>query len=224
MSGYVSGRTSLTTVQTGNIAADAVTLAKMAAGTDGNIISYDTSGDPVAVSTGSDGQVLTSSGAGTVCAFEDAAGGKTIKRYYVEDRVYATTSSGIPGDDTIPQITEGAQSVTLTTDTLASSSNRIRCTYGACMSLETGGYYYALALFNGASSAIDVAGRLGGPNASYFNIFAASYEYAPGATTALVISTRYGTSDSQTVNINGNTARVYGGGMSSYLIVEEIEP
>ena len=54
---------------------DAITLAKMVAGTDGNLISYDTSGNPVAVATGSDGQVLTSSGAGAVCAFEDAGGG-----------------------------------------------------------------------------------------------------------------------------------------------------
>ena len=58
-----------------DIADNAVTLAKMAGGTDGNIISFDTSGNPVAVATGTDGQVLTSSGAGTVCAFEDAAGG-----------------------------------------------------------------------------------------------------------------------------------------------------
>ena len=66
------------TVATAKIQDDAVTLAKMAAGTDGNIISYDASGNPVAVATGSDGQVLTSSGAGAVCAFEDApAGGLT---------------------------------------------------------------------------------------------------------------------------------------------------
>ena len=62
-------------VSTAKIVADAVTLAKMAAGTDGNIISYDTSGNPVAVATGNDGQVLTSSGTGAVCAFEDAGGG-----------------------------------------------------------------------------------------------------------------------------------------------------
>jgi hypothetical protein len=73
MSGYVSGKTSLTTVQTGNIAANAVTLAKMAGGTDGNLITYDASGDPAAVATGSDGEVLTSAGAGQPPAFE--AGG-----------------------------------------------------------------------------------------------------------------------------------------------------
>ena len=54
---------------------NAITLAKMASGTDGNIISYDTSGNPVAVATGSSGQILTSAGAGAVPTFADAAGG-----------------------------------------------------------------------------------------------------------------------------------------------------
>jgi hypothetical protein len=56
---------------------NAVTLAYMAGGTDGNIISYDASGDPVAIATGDDGQVLTSAGAGQPPAFEDAAAGGT---------------------------------------------------------------------------------------------------------------------------------------------------
>ena len=63
---------------TGGIADDAVTLAKMASGTDGNIISFDASGNPVAIATGSDGQVLTSTGAGSPPAFEAAAGGGKI--------------------------------------------------------------------------------------------------------------------------------------------------
>ena len=56
-----------------DIADNAITLAKMAGGTDGNIISYDASGDPVAVATGSSGQVLTSAGAGAPPTF--ASGG-----------------------------------------------------------------------------------------------------------------------------------------------------
>ena len=60
-------------VTSGKIANDAVTLAKMASGTDGNIISYDASGNPVAVATGNDGQVLTSTGAGSPPAFETPA-------------------------------------------------------------------------------------------------------------------------------------------------------
>jgi len=51
---------------------DSVTLEKMAPGTDGQIITYDASGNPVAVGPGNDGQVLTSTGAGSPPAFEDA--------------------------------------------------------------------------------------------------------------------------------------------------------
>ena len=67
--GDVTGSGSLT------IADNAVTLAKMAGGTDGQIITYDASGDPVAVGPGTDGQVLTSTGAGSPPAFETPAPG-----------------------------------------------------------------------------------------------------------------------------------------------------
>tara|TARA_R100001460_G_scaffold31829_2_gene62574 strand:+ start:405 stop:2216 length:1812 start_codon:yes stop_codon:yes gene_type:complete len=60
-------------VTTAKINNDAVTLAKMASGTDGNLISYDTSGNPVAVATGNSGQVLTSAGAGAVPSFQTIA-------------------------------------------------------------------------------------------------------------------------------------------------------
>ena len=51
-------------VTTAKVADDAITLAKLAPGTDGNLISYDASGNPAAVATGSLGNVLTSAGAG----------------------------------------------------------------------------------------------------------------------------------------------------------------
>ena len=57
-------------VATAEIQDNAVTLAKMASGTDGNIISYDASGNPVAIATGSAGQVLTSAGAGAQPSFQ----------------------------------------------------------------------------------------------------------------------------------------------------------
>jgi len=62
-------------IDTAHIADNAVTLAKMASGTDGNIISYDASGNPVAVATGSAGQILTSAGAGAPPTFATLAGG-----------------------------------------------------------------------------------------------------------------------------------------------------
>ena len=54
---------------------DAITLAKMAAGTDGNLITYDTNGDPAYVTTGTATHVLTSNGAGAAPTFQAAAGG-----------------------------------------------------------------------------------------------------------------------------------------------------
>jgi len=67
-------------VVTAEIADDAVTLAKMAPGTDGNLITYDASGNPAAVATGSSGQVLTSQGAGAAPVFAAAAaGGKFLQ-------------------------------------------------------------------------------------------------------------------------------------------------
>lgn len=63
------------TVQTGEIDDNAITLAKMASGTDGNLITYNASGDPAAVATGTAAQVLTSNGAGAAPTFQAAAGG-----------------------------------------------------------------------------------------------------------------------------------------------------
>ena len=65
-------------VTTPAVADDSVTLEKMAPGTDGNIISYDASGNPVAVATGSAGQVLTSAGAGAPPTFAAAGGGDMV--------------------------------------------------------------------------------------------------------------------------------------------------
>ena len=47
----------------------------MAGGTDGNLITYDASGDPAYVTTGTSGQVLTSGGTGVAPTFQTAAGG-----------------------------------------------------------------------------------------------------------------------------------------------------
>ena len=82
---------------TNTVADNAITLAKMASGTDGNIISYDASGDPVAVATGNDGQVLTSTGAGSPPVFEDAGGGGKLLQ--VVQTTLSTQSSSTSASD-----------------------------------------------------------------------------------------------------------------------------
>jgi len=95
-----SGTLATNSVDSAEIADNAVGLAQMAGGTDGNIITYDTSGNPVVVATGSDGQILTSAGAGAVPAFEAAPGGGKIIGYQ-----YST-------DGTIRDGTAGSEAVT----------------------------------------------------------------------------------------------------------------
>lgn len=53
-----------TNLTAGGVEANAIGLAEMAGGTDGNLITYDASGDPAFVATGTAGQILTSNGAG----------------------------------------------------------------------------------------------------------------------------------------------------------------
>ena len=120
---FLSGRTSLTTVQTGDIAANAVTLAKLAGGTDGNLITYDASGDPAAVATGSDGQVLTSGGAGVAPTF--AAGGKVAQVATASNTTAFSITAVIPYDDTIPQNSEGTEIETVAITPTNSSSTLI---------------------------------------------------------------------------------------------------
>ena len=59
---------------------DSITLAKMAPGTDGQVITYSAAGDPVAIGPGTAGQVLTSAGANLPQTFATpAAGGKVLQ-------------------------------------------------------------------------------------------------------------------------------------------------
>ncbi len=56
------------------LADGAVTLSKLASGTDGELITWDAAGDPATVAVGTSGQVLTSNGSGAAPSFQDAAG------------------------------------------------------------------------------------------------------------------------------------------------------
>ena len=105
ITGLSAGGLPNNSVQTADIADDQITLAKLAGGTDGQIITYDASGNPVAVGPGNDGQLLTSTGAGSPPAFEDApaggAAGPCIVAYHDDGEVSisASTWTKVPLDD-----------------------------------------------------------------------------------------------------------------------------
>ena len=79
------------TVDAGTLADDAVGLAQMASGTDGNLITYDASGNPAAVAVGTSGQVLVSNGAGAAPTF--AGGGIIIHEHSVSNTTKYITNN-----------------------------------------------------------------------------------------------------------------------------------
>ncbi len=85
----------LTKINTDALSDNAVTLAKMASGTDGEILTYDASGNPTSVSVGTDGQVLTSTGAGSPPAFEAAAAGGKVLQVVQDVNKYQHSSAGV---------------------------------------------------------------------------------------------------------------------------------
>jgi len=83
----------------GQIADNAVTLAKMAGGTDGNLITYDASGDPAYVATGAATNILTSNGAGAAPTFQAAAAG--FDSIALLSTQTASTSASVNFDNTL---------------------------------------------------------------------------------------------------------------------------
>ena len=83
-------------VTTAKILDDNVTLAKMAGGTDGNLITYDASGDPAHVATGTATHLLTSNGAGAAPTFQaPPAGGLPRMDTWMMDTDMNITSNGV---------------------------------------------------------------------------------------------------------------------------------
>ena len=76
----INGDGTITGLNAGGLPDNSITLANMAHGTDGQIITYDASGAPVALGPGTDGQLLTSTGAGSPPAFETLSASKWTQR------------------------------------------------------------------------------------------------------------------------------------------------
>ena len=140
-------------IDTAHIADNQVTLAKMAGGTDGNLITYDASGDPAYVATGSDGQVLTSTGAGSAPAFEALPSSGKIGQVVQVTKLDVFTTTSAHG--TYVDITGMAAAITPS----ASSSKVLVIVHGAT-SPANNNYSIAVNLVRGSTS-VFVAGSRG---------------------------------------------------------------
>tara|TARA_R110002020_G_scaffold94785_1_gene227777 strand:+ start:689 stop:1375 length:687 start_codon:yes stop_codon:yes gene_type:complete len=215
-----------TALTTGNLADDIVTLAKLAGGTDGNIISFDSSGNPTYISTGSDGQVLTSAGAGAQPAFETAAaGGKILQVVHVEDGTLHTGTTALPNDDTIPQNTEGDEVMSLAI-TPANASNKLliiaNITGAGCSAQDEG----AVALFQDSTAnalSVSLFGSSGAGTTGRHKNVVLIHHMTAGTTSSTTFKIRIGfpsgTARANTTSASG-TGKVADLGASNITIME----
>jgi len=173
---------------TTSVTDDSITLAKMASGTDGNIISYDASGNPVAVATGSSGQVLTSAGAGAVPSFQALASGGKIGQVVSH---YLTALTEISAGSYV------ATGLTLNI-TPSATSSKLFLLASVSVSGSSTDYNQTLAFFNGSSitgANSNNGNQIGGTSQSRTHTSVAdsvvmSYLDAPGTTNQITYSVK----------------------------------
>lgn len=148
--------------------------------------------------------------------------GSVIGTAYGENATFASSSTTIPLDDTIPQISEGDLICTATI-ILKYSTSRVRCSFQGFASLGAGATNVIVALFRGAGAdAIQVGTFRGSANLA-FEILLEAYD-APGASGSTAYTVRAGVNSAGAYSFNTQTVgtRLFGGAAKATLIVQEI--
>ena len=203
------------------VADNAITLAKMAHGTDGNLITYDAAGAPAAVATGSSGQVLTSAGAGSPPTFAALSGAKTLQIVYAETTAASTGTTVMVNDDSIPQKTEGIEAITLAI-TPVSSTSRLVIT-GSILLYTTAAGMKIWAIFKDDGADAIWAGAWQDSDGSMMSL-PVHFTEISGSTTERTYKVRIGLTASYTGTLNGQSgSRRFGAIPKTNLQITEIE-
>lgn len=154
----------------------------------------------------------------------EAASGGLVQTVSVINSAVATTTAALPVDDTIPQIGEGAEAMTLAiTPTSASNKLVIHVKAHVCTS-DTGGAAVAAALFqDSTANALGVSCKeSNGSNEN--NSIQFTHVMTAGTTSATTFSVRYGYAvavGTATFNGQGGSRR-FGGVYSSSIVIQEV--
>ena len=213
----------LTKVSGGLIADNSVGLAQLDGGTDGNLITYDASGNPSHVATGSANQILVSNGAGAAPTFQSLSGlERVVQQVHATDATYASTTSTFPLDDTIPQSSEGAEAVTVAI-TPTNSSNYLMIEAGGMFTNSSSTTCVILALFQ--DSTADAIAASGHPvsSASNANSGSITHRMAAGTTSATTFKLRFAGQGGTTYRNGTSSNRLFGGRTNSWITVTEIK-
>jgi hypothetical protein len=202
-----------------------IPLTQMVDGTDGNLFTYDANGNPVAVATGTSGQVLTSNGAGAAPTFQAGQAGSIVQTTHTQVlAVRLGASSSAVLDDSIPQLSECPVNVDFDTAfTPTNASNIILVEAGVWVSHTAG--YGVLCLFTDAETGATAATADYNSAANVIHQLSLVYKESAGSTTARTYKLGFGNSAAGNIGWNGAVAgtRVFGGVGVSSLRISEIQ-
>lgn len=158
---------------------------------------------------------------GRLTSASNGSPGAVIDRAYAEYATNTNITNVIPLDDTIPQVGEGVEILTVNI-TPKSTTNRLRVRFsGGCGGDASVGSMTAALFVNGASNAVQ-ARTTYNFTTNTPNIITLDYEFVPGSTSSQTLSIRVGP-NSGTMRMNGTSlTRHFGGAQKATLIVEEI--
>lgn len=202
-----------------------VDIADLAAGTDGELITWDSLGAPATVPAGTTGQILTSNGAGAEPTFQTtsiAAGGQ-VQMVNTQTGAVATGTTLIPNDDTIPQNTEGDEYMTLAV-TPTNSSNKLKIDVVIYISHSAANFNMNVGLFQDSTAgALAAVGEYDATSTTFMTVSFTHFMTA-GTASATTFKVRAGSSNAGTTTFNGGGgARKLGGVIASSITITEIE-
>jgi len=155
---------------------------------------------------------------GTIAASALPAG-SVLQVVNFQTGAVSTTTTTIPVDDTIPQITEGAQFLSLAITPISATSKLL---FEIILMVSTSGANgITVALFQGAT-ANAIAALLTNSGATFNTTAALNYFMTSGTTSSTTFTVRAGPG-AGTLTLNGNSsARFLGGVMYSSITITEI--
>jgi hypothetical protein len=144
-----------------------------------------------------------------------------VQYYYTEYTTYTSSSNQIPFDNTIPQITEGVEIMTLSI-TPTNANNRIAVQALCQINGDFGGRPCAAIFRDSVANALAVG--MSGSNTSYIQNTSVIHDELAGGTNSRTYRVRVGESGGN-IYVNGNNAgRFYGGAGKCTLVVFEYSP
>jgi len=203
-----------------------VPINNLRVGTDGELITWDASGDPAAVAVGTATHVLTSNGAGAAPTFQAAAAGGVLGQTVVSfTGAVATGTTTAPDGDTIMQNTEGDQYLTLAITPANSSSKLLfSASFQIAFSSSTGDTMF-IGLFQDSTANALAVSSISNLQANKNDAITLLHSMAAGTTSTTTFKIRIGSKDAGTMTVNGiGEGRQQGGVFSSGLIIQEILP